>query len=341
MMTCRLLCALLVLALCCCPSVCMTASDGHKSTELITSSSQSQVQGGLDKGQESVKGPGVEPENGRSAEEGLGSEGISLPTKAVAAISGQTTGASVLPGTPIPASDNPESPGLANQSAQTQEVLQTGNVRSGEELSQSQESTLPRAPEKSVEAPTTTTTTTTAAPATTSTTTSTTTTEAPTYDDHPCTVTSSRNRRQPQQLCVGVCPAASCRIRAGVHRCGLKRCVWAVRASTQPRGSVYVYCGPMYKARVIIMIVFCFSCFCCLAVCSTLLPTSVTLNASQTHSYARHAYCCLCGRIVENRCMRTGATWVQFFVFCFYCFTLLLLVYLCSVFPCCVFFFFL
>ncbi|KAF8297398.1 mucin, putative, partial [Trypanosoma cruzi] len=35
--------------------------------------------------------------------------------------------------------------------------------------------------------------------------------------DHPRTVTSSRNRRQPQQLCVGVCPAGARRIRAGVH----------------------------------------------------------------------------------------------------------------------------
>ncbi|PBJ77720.1 mucin TcMUCII [Trypanosoma cruzi cruzi] len=33
MMTCRLLCVLLVLALCCCPSVCMTASDDKDDTE--------------------------------------------------------------------------------------------------------------------------------------------------------------------------------------------------------------------------------------------------------------------------------------------------------------------
>ncbi|EAN85338.1 putative mucin TcMUCII [Trypanosoma cruzi] len=33
MMTCRLLCALLVLALCCCPSVCVTSNDGHTNTE--------------------------------------------------------------------------------------------------------------------------------------------------------------------------------------------------------------------------------------------------------------------------------------------------------------------
>ncbi|ESS55250.1 mucin TcMUCII [Trypanosoma cruzi Dm28c] len=49
--------------------------------------------------------------------------------------------------------------------------------------------------------------------------------------DHPRTVTSSRNRRQPQQLCVGVCPAGARCIRAGVRHCGLKRCVRAVRAS--------------------------------------------------------------------------------------------------------------
>ncbi|ESS62318.1 hypothetical protein TCDM_10042 [Trypanosoma cruzi Dm28c] len=64
--------------------------------------------------------------------------------------------------------------------------------------------------------------------------------------DHPRTVKSSRSRRQPQQLCVGVCPAGACRIRAGVHRCGLKRCVRAVRASTQPRVFVRVCCCPIY-----------------------------------------------------------------------------------------------
>ncbi|PBJ78621.1 mucin TcMUC [Trypanosoma cruzi cruzi] len=42
------------------------------------------------------------------------------------------------------------------------------------------------------------------------------------HDDHPRTVTSSRSRRRPQQPCVGVCPAAARRIRAGVHHSGLK-----------------------------------------------------------------------------------------------------------------------
>ncbi|ESS55490.1 hypothetical protein TCDM_13035 [Trypanosoma cruzi Dm28c] len=34
------------------------------------------------------------------------------------------------------------------------------------------------------------------------------------------------------------------------------------------------------------MIVFCFTCFCCRAVCSALCPASATLNASWTHSQA-------------------------------------------------------
>ncbi|ESS60426.1 putative mucin TcMUCII [Trypanosoma cruzi Dm28c] len=38
------------------------------------------------------------------------------------------------------------------------------------------------------------------------------------------------------------------------------------------------------------IIVFCFTCFRCRAVCSAFLPTSVTLNAPQTHSCARHAH---------------------------------------------------
>ncbi|RNC52774.1 mucin-associated surface protein (MASP) [Trypanosoma cruzi] len=102
----------------------------------------------------------------------------------------------------------------------------------------------------------------------------------------------------------------------------------AVRASTQRRGHVDVYCGPMYKVRAIMMIVFCFLCFRCPAVCSALLPTSVTLNASQTYAYARHAHNCLRGHTVENRGVRAGAILCSSFV-CFYCFTLLLPVYFC------------
>ncbi|KAF5219579.1 hypothetical protein ECC02_007415 [Trypanosoma cruzi] len=148
--------------------------------------------------------------------------------------------------------------------------------------------------------------------------------------------------------------AASAALRGCVPRCCLphprwRTPLWAeeVHAGcacqhSKPRGHVYVYCGPMYKVRVIMMIVFCFTCFGCPAVCSALwLPASVTLNASRTHSYARHACNCLCGRTVEDGRMRTGATWVQVFFLCFYCFTLLLLFYFWFIFHLlCVFCFF-
>ncbi|ESS62954.1 putative mucin-associated surface protein (MASP) [Trypanosoma cruzi Dm28c] len=81
------------------------------------------------------------------------------------------------------------------------------------------------------------------------------------------------------------------------------------------------------------MIVFCFTCFRCAAVCSALLlPVSVTLNAYQTQSYARQAYSCF------RRSMHTGAIWVKSLFFL--CFTVFLLLVFSFgfVFPCvCVF----
>ncbi|EKG06654.1 mucin-associated surface protein (MASP), putative, partial [Trypanosoma cruzi] len=102
----------------------------------------------------------------------------------------------------------------------------------------------------------------------------------------------------------------------------------AVRASTQPRGNVCVYCGPMYKVRENMMIVFCFICFRCPAVCSVLYPTSVTLNESRTYAYARHAHNCLRGRIFL--CAGTCALEPFGAAFCFFTvFTFLLPVYFC------------
>ncbi|EAN92682.1 putative mucin TcMUCII [Trypanosoma cruzi] len=50
MMTCRLLCALLVLALCCCPSVCVTATGGDISAGSGLSPPQPKVQDNPDEG---------------------------------------------------------------------------------------------------------------------------------------------------------------------------------------------------------------------------------------------------------------------------------------------------
>ncbi|KAF5222549.1 mucin TcMUC [Trypanosoma cruzi] len=61
MMTCRLLCALLVLALCCCPSVCAAATGEVNLPNLSSSSSESQVQ----------TKPGAGLGNGMGGEQGL------------------------------------------------------------------------------------------------------------------------------------------------------------------------------------------------------------------------------------------------------------------------------
>ncbi|EAN93567.1 putative mucin TcMUCII [Trypanosoma cruzi] len=77
MTTCRLLCALLVLALCCRPSVCVTTTGGlNKNTDL--SSPQSQVQDQSDEEQDSETETVAEPEGDTGGDEGSGSEDPTL-----------------------------------------------------------------------------------------------------------------------------------------------------------------------------------------------------------------------------------------------------------------------
>ncbi|PBJ76241.1 mucin TcMUCII [Trypanosoma cruzi cruzi] len=77
MMTCRLLCALLVLALCCCPSVCVKTTGGlTKNTDL--SSTQSQVQDQSDEEQVSETEIVAEPEGEADVDGGSGSEDSTL-----------------------------------------------------------------------------------------------------------------------------------------------------------------------------------------------------------------------------------------------------------------------
>ncbi|PWV15929.1 putative mucin TcMUCII [Trypanosoma cruzi] len=61
MMTCRLLCALLVLALCCCPSVCVTEGSDKLAQSVQKSDPQSGISGtdGRQKDKNEVPGPGV------------------------------------------------------------------------------------------------------------------------------------------------------------------------------------------------------------------------------------------------------------------------------------------
>ncbi|KAF8286611.1 putative mucin TcMUCII [Trypanosoma cruzi] len=77
MMTCRLLCALLVLALCCCTSVCVKTTGGlTKNTDL--SSTHSQVQDQSDEEQVSETEILAEPEGEADVDEGSGSEDSTL-----------------------------------------------------------------------------------------------------------------------------------------------------------------------------------------------------------------------------------------------------------------------
>ncbi|PBJ67830.1 mucin TcMUCII [Trypanosoma cruzi cruzi] len=148
MTTCRLLCALLVLVLCCCPSVC--AGDTQPEVDVESSSkttTTTTIQPPVSKEKSDPKPnlgavlpllpPGPSPQ-------GTGQPGM------------QGNGSAEQPGNN--AGDRGSLPGPHPQSSGAHNTVQregTENGRSGEELSQSQESTLLRAPEKSVEAPTT------------------------------------------------------------------------------------------------------------------------------------------------------------------------------------------
>ncbi|RNC31961.1 mucin TcMUCII [Trypanosoma cruzi] len=209
---------------------------------------------------------GPQTESGRDSEEGLRIPGPSLPKEAGTAITGQTP---APPESLSSASDNPEPRGLATQSPHTQGATGMSDAqnkrrskiheamriirhryqirsrnhynRGTEEYGQEYRGANHYDPHRHVFAKWT---------------------------------AASAALRGYVPRCRGR------RIRDGVHHSGLKRCVRAVRASTQSRGFVRFYCGPMYKVRLVMMILFCFVFFRCHAVCFSLLPTSVSLNAS-------------------------------------------------------------
>ncbi|KAF8280009.1 putative mucin TcMUCII [Trypanosoma cruzi] len=126
---------------------------------------------------------GPQTESGRDSEEGLRSPGPSLPKEAGTAITGQTTSS---PESLSSASDNPEPAGLATQSPHTHKVRPVCQMHKikGAVNTRGDENHKAPTSNQSIKMPNKTNTTTTR------------------------TVTSSRNRRQPQQLCVGVCLAA-------------------------------------------------------------------------------------------------------------------------------------
>ncbi|KAF8281867.1 putative mucin TcMUCII [Trypanosoma cruzi] len=79
MTTCRLLCALLVLALCCCPSVCAADAVEDESASSISLSSHSEEEDDADLSQDLGTDTHAGPENERTGEEGLQNEESASP----------------------------------------------------------------------------------------------------------------------------------------------------------------------------------------------------------------------------------------------------------------------
>ncbi|EAN98455.1 putative mucin TcMUCII [Trypanosoma cruzi] len=157
MMTCRLLCALLVLALCCCLSVCAAAPTEHTEVKApVAASPQSLV-----------------PEEPRKE---IGNSGS--PSKESGAEQGRDAGAG-----PSSTAAGPESVGVSNtlQNHDTDgtPVPEIGTRQSAEEANQEAEDPAEKTTTTTTYAPTTITTTTTKAPTTTTEAPTTTTTSAP------------------------------------------------------------------------------------------------------------------------------------------------------------------
>ncbi|PBJ77708.1 mucin TcMUCII [Trypanosoma cruzi cruzi] len=186
MMTCRLLCALLVLALCCCPSVCVKTTGGlTKNMDL--SSTQSQVQDQSDEEQVSETEIVAEPEGEADVDEGSGSEDSTLR---------KTQGSS----------DEVKTPG--EDAGAGQRLTGTPGLQSDTNNLQTSQIRKPKIPQRRPRRP-------------------------PLRQRHQVLRPRGRqlrrppahrhvfaNRRQPQQLCVGVCPLLLAASAAGVHRLG-------------------------------------------------------------------------------------------------------------------------
>ncbi|PBJ79595.1 mucin TcMUC [Trypanosoma cruzi cruzi] len=134
---------------------------------------------------------GPQTESGGNREESLRSQGPSLPKEAGTTITGQTP---VPPESLSSANDSPETRGLATQSPHTHTQGATGmsdaqnkKAQENTQFDENHKAEIQKSEDQNVKC-------------------NYNDYRGANHDDHPRTVTSSRNRRQPQQLCVGVCP---------------------------------------------------------------------------------------------------------------------------------------
>ncbi|PBJ68764.1 mucin TcMUCII [Trypanosoma cruzi cruzi] len=170
MMTCRLLCALLVLALCCCPSVC-----GADTQEVVKEASKNTTTNMKTQAPENTENTIPKADVDASSRSSISESGPQVEGESISPGTGHTAGklennAAVKPGSTGPERQSNEVSGAVQRKG-TYGVTQPqgGTKPSTEQANQGAE-----------DAAATTTTTTTKAPTTTTTTTTTTSTEAPT-----------------------------------------------------------------------------------------------------------------------------------------------------------------
>ncbi|KAF8307144.1 putative mucin TcMUCII [Trypanosoma cruzi] len=145
MMTCRLLCALLVLALCCCPSVCAVVSTQHTQVKAsVAASPQSS--------------PSVTPSQGTSEPGSLGNG--SGAEKVITAVAGPApTAAGLESGDVSNTLQNHGSDGTPGREISTRQSAEEASQEAEDPAETTTTTTTTKAPTTTTEAPTTTTTT--------------------------------------------------------------------------------------------------------------------------------------------------------------------------------------
>ncbi|EAN98212.1 putative mucin TcMUCII [Trypanosoma cruzi] len=166
MMTCRLLCALLVLALCCCPSVCVTAQDPDSPSSSPEGTGVARAEGGVG------TGTGAEPEFVRKNEDGPRNKETTTPNTEAISVEVQTlnteAGVAGQSGSVnTKGQDVEEIPGPLQKpdAASAREAVKKANTEIKPSNTTTTTTTTTQAPSTTItEAPNTTTTTTTTAP---------------------------------------------------------------------------------------------------------------------------------------------------------------------------------
>ncbi|EAN84329.1 putative mucin TcMUCII [Trypanosoma cruzi] len=182
MMTCRLLCALLVLALCCCPSVCVARDTPVQASSQMTTNSATQAS--TDNKKVIVQPDGKGSSSFSSATVGLQGKDQSEESLALVPVGDKGTKADAGPGAPTPEKQSKNQNNVVNAEGKKSTTESQSGTSSSPENEDNKAEDAPTKTTTTTQAPNKTTTTTTTAPeapstTTTETPTTTTTTRAP------------------------------------------------------------------------------------------------------------------------------------------------------------------